>query len=165
MGLIEFLFSNPLFIIIGLALINFLFSRGKQEEAKETREKKTMPQPQHRPQPKRRPRQVEHVPHPQVEEIQSKSIEQLRDEQLARLTHQYQSQSSVELEDEVEKVTTHKSTNTISKEKYKKSELQKGLKGRLAKEGLIESVIMAEVLGPPRALNPYKNDRFRRKSN
>lgn len=37
------------------------------------------------------------------------------------------------------------------------------IKKKLTKQGLAESIVMAEVLGPPRALNPYQNVAIKRK--
>jgi len=38
-----------------------------------------------------------------------------------------------------------------------KKEVKKQMQNRLSRKGLIESVIMAEILGPPRARKPYKS--------
>lgn len=44
-----------------------------------------------------------------------------------------------------------------SNKPYQQQQFKKELKGRLNQKGLIDSIVMAEVLGPPRAKKPYSS--------
>lgn len=91
------------------------------------------------------------------------SFEQQRDEQFKRLQKQYESVTSDNLNTEIDMdspiysqahaATSEGSTSRIAH----RPKTSVNLKSRLNADGLIESVIMAEVLGPPRARKRYSN--------
>jgi len=87
------------------------------------------------------------------------SFEREREAQLQRLQEQYR---TVREEDEtVNKAETSASIHS-TETKAKKPLQPTGTKGidlqsRLNQEGLIESIVMAEILGPPRARKRYHN--------
>lgn len=92
------------------------------------------------------------------------SFEQQRDEQFKRLQKQYE--STLQSEDVDRAIDpdspiynqTHAATSQVRiQQPQKRSKSSVDLKSRLDANGLIESVIMAEVLGPPRARKRYSN--------
>lgn len=84
----------------------------------------------------------------------SLSVEEQRNAQLNRLKQSYQTASTNE---QVERSSKQTST-TVSRSEITDSEkISLKLNKRLTQKGLIESVVMAEVLGSPRALKPYRN--------
>lgn len=89
------------------------------------------------------------------------SIEDQRQKQLEKLAHRMDASLNPEEEEEYssssmqvkrmeERLITESST-------VKKEKMQKRLRNKLNKDGLIDSVIMAEVLGKPRSMRPYEN--------
>lgn len=167
----DFIVGNIFIIIIIVgAIINFL-SKGKQEEKKQSRTPE-------RPQPAvpdvretktyEKARETLHEVRKKIEreaEISTRSIEEQVQEQYDRLRSQYQTSQDLEsdslqpkyrqsgLEKQVEAQRTEEGNVRVNVNVDKK----------LTHKGLIESVIMAEVLGPPRALNPYQNIIMKRK--
>lgn len=90
------------------------------------------------------------------------SFEQQRDEQYRRLQKQYESVASTdEIETAIDPdspIYTHVArTESEANVKTRQTKTSVDLKSRLNADGLIESVIMAEVLGPPRARKRYSN--------
>lgn len=156
MQLIEFIFSNPLFIFIIFALISFFTNQQKKERKNDKRENverhtKTETIPNRREQKRPKP----------VKDIQM-SIEELRQQQLERLTQNIQSQVSIEAGHDDKQIDEKKSSKVIEQNVVKRPQIKSNFSGRLTKEGLVDSIIMKEVLGRPRALKPYQ---FRQMNN
>src|SRR5699024_11147944 len=92
-----------------------------------------------------------------------KSIEEQRAEQYEELRRRMQTpqtnqqdrskdSSNLSAENKVKDVDSMEQKTTP-----KDLEVAYHLQRNLTREGLAESIVMAEVLGPPRALNPYRN--------
>jgi len=93
-----------------------------------------------------------------------RTIEQQRQEQFDRLRSQFQSASQPDTEDIDEHHSSHLAKSMeLQRESVKPTKVNVNLERKITPKGLIESVIMAEVLGPPRALNPYQNRLTKRK--
>jgi|SRR5690625_4491966 len=106
---------------------------------------------------------------PQEEDLQLAeedqfSLEEQREKQLEQLATRMDTHLDSEpIDEEISKsnpsvVTTNTSEIPEVKRKQMKGRIQK----RLNRDGLIDSVIMAEVLSKPRALKPYQNILTRR---
>lgn len=160
--IIDLIYDNLFFVIILLiGLINLL--GGSKSDKKQNRERpqrrqvspaerKTQPATRKIEQKSRmtRAEQLE----AEKKELETKSIEQQRQEQFERLKQQFQSSYTL---DEMEQINIEsQNENQLSKSDSspRQKELESvelKLENRFTREGLIESVIMAEVLGPPKA--------------
>lgn len=157
-GLIDLILENPFFLIILIGGLVSLF-KGKSEKVEEnepaTNRQKTAQtaNPYDRSQQKEQTRPIEKA---RTEPIRSKSIEELREEQMQRFSGQdaddgQQEKDIRKASDRILKKGVHKGAAN-----REKSAFQKDFNQSLTKKGLINSVIMAEVLGPPRARNAYQ---------
>ncbi|MEI3613346.1 hypothetical protein [Pseudogracilibacillus sp. SO30301A] len=158
-----------LVIIIVAVIINFL-SKGRREENKqEQTPKKTQ---------RRRPtmadmretyEQAKEMVFDTKKEIENstqtveKSIEQQRHEQYERLRNRYKPTTLTDSKDHNEKIYSGSESRPLNVERQESEAINVNLDKKLTSKGLIESVIMAEVLGPPRALRPYQNIITKRK--
>lgn len=157
----EFIFGNIVLVVIIIgALINFL-NKGKEDDAEEEAPKKPVPPPQVK---------RESVPPPRAERSVQEGYPQ---ETLADYQEQQQAQYE-RLKAQYHAASLEKDTPKEVQERLKKQAnpilnneindgIHIGLEQKLTPKGLMESVIMAEVLGPPRAVNPYENIIMKRK--
>lgn len=170
MQLIEFIFSNPLFIIILLGLINFLTSKGKNKEQEKKPRRVEQRKVERESTNKHVPPVREHIPKVEIEKTvqhveqdEPLTIEELRQKQLERLTSEIQGISEQKLEkDHQDRSDKVKAPEVITQHSNSKGDMEHRLKDQLTKKGLVQSVIMAEVLGPPRAMKRYENIHLRR---
>lgn len=83
-----------------------------------------------------------------IQEVEE-TAESLREKQYEELLKRYEVTADVNrpLESEEKLVSSNKITE---------NDLTKRLKGRITEQGLRESIVMNEILGKPRALNPYQ---------
>lgn len=107
------------------------------------------------------------------EPIQQTSYEAQRQEQFDRLKQDVRSEAEnyskevqkyehkTKISDASGKLSAQKSNNHDKKTKVSPINIEKKLTSR----GLIDSVIMSEVLGPPRAVKPFKNVAAQREEN
>jgi|SRR5699024_5944324 len=178
----DFIFGNFfIVIIIVVGLIN-LFSKGKQanDQTRERQERNT--NTERRPvssAEREQPKSLSEVLEQKVEQAKEtfqqasntykdasdqlpKSIEEQRAEQYEELRRRMQTpqtnqqdrskdSSNLSAENKVKDVDSMEQTTP------KDLEVAYHLQRNLTREGLAESIVMAEVLGPPRALNPYRN--------
>jgi len=139
----ELLFKNPFLLLLIIGYLTTVF-RGKSDEQKE-REK----------QPKRTPpkQTTESSPkNPETDTVEMSSIEAQRKEQLERLQTQLETKmpsQDLNLNDYSTLGTTI--SDGESKQPVKQKMNKNKIQQRLNQRGLVESVIMAEVLGSPRA--------------
>ena len=163
--IINFILDNLFFVIIVLfGLIN-LFGRSQSEQSEERQKRERRPVPTQRqnvPQQKVE-RRVEQQPLPVDRQetfenttIETKSIEEQRQEQYERLRRQFQTDHS---EADLQSVENFRSTVQTPEvqQTTQKENVPLILEKRLTQKGLIESVIMAEVLGPPKARQKINN--------
>lgn len=174
----EFIFANFfLFFIILAGLLSFLrnmlANQPKQKDTKETTKEDGSPlrdvvkrleemvetfENQEQTIPQRTEEKLD--PIAKEESAADRTFQSIEDEskrqyeeQYNRLKEQYQSisQTSETSINETESRTLHANEKLISSRKTNKEEINIELNTRLNREGLIESIIMHEVLGPPRA--------------
>ncbi len=161
----DFIFGNIFIVIIIVgAIINFL-SKGKQEEKKQNsapdRPQPTVPDLKES-KPYEKARETLHEARKKIErkaEIPTRSIEEHVQEQYDRLRNQYQSSREIETDSLHSTSLPLRQENQMEVQRTEEEHpsVQVNLDKKLTSKGLIESVIMAEVLGSPRALNPYQN--------
>lgn len=89
------------------------------------------------------------------------SIEDQRQKQLEKLAHRMDASLDPEEDEQYSSAnlgTKKKEHKLVSDSSIVKQEkMKKRIRNKLNREGLIDSVIMAEVLGKPRSLKPYEN--------
>lgn len=85
------------------------------------------------------------------------TFEQMRDEQLNRLREQYAPIAVSDDADEGIKPLHNGAKHRREEKTAKNTPVEVDLSSRLNKEGLIESVVMAEILGPPRSRKSYRS--------
>lgn len=170
--IIDLIFENPFFLIIILGALFSLFGGKKKEEQQEQRQT----QQQRTQQPSQRQRQPQ--PHQQIKTrpttAQSEkqvnrsergkapsqlSIEEQRAKQMARFaSDNVTSHHSDDAERKMVAADNRRKTEIQNlASSYNQKRFKKDFKKSLTSEGLINSVIMSEVLGSPRARNPYQS--------
>jgi len=184
-GLFELFASNPFFLLIIIFVIaRFLFAGSKQTNQKQNQQEQQGKKPtlrslleealnegnvekskqvvEEKKQPARdMTRQtISDVRKSADQEV--KSIEQAHEEQLERFKSMYQ--PTYEKDDfkqtnqTADKMASQLANNVSSAEYY-----HTDLDLQITQKKLMESIVMAEVLGPPRALNRYENIAMRRR--
>lgn len=176
----DFIIGNFFIVIIVIVAIYNLFFKAKNvseetSEAEEPRQRSTS-------QRKESPRslqdaieqKVEHARETfqqakdtftQMAEEMPKTVEEQRKEQYEQLRRRMQP-THRDNDHKNEHVVRNKAKHVDSKQAdVEATELVVAhqLEKKLTRKGLAESIVMAEVLGPPRALNPYQNVAVRRK--
>jgi len=88
-----------------------------------------------------------------------KAIEEQHQKQLEKLAGRMNASFNPEEDIDVDMSKAIKDMPKLSTDKLdvKKEKMQERMRKKLDRDGLVDSVIMAEVLGRPRALNPYEN--------
>lgn len=160
-GLFEAILSNPFLILLILGGI-FSFFKGNPEKSQQEQQQRPSGRPT---QTHTRTAQEKSTPvHiPQETNIDSLSIEEHRDEQMERLREQLNT-GEHRLPDISKSDSSAPKVVHSHETSYKYNEFKKDMKRNLTKQGLIDSIVMAEVLGPPRARKPYRNIINERKS-
>lgn len=166
-SIIDFIFSNflILFIVVG-GLVKLISGNSKNSES----DTKTTQPVQSRRQSQERAGNRENRPNSTSKQSSSEnttsvSIEEQQQKQLERLagkaaTSTVQNYDSLKEQsyDSDNRHTISKSSQNNKKEFTKnKIAVKRQLNKKISRNGLIDSVIMAEVLGAPRARKPYKS--------
>lgn len=163
-GFFDVIFGN-LFLILAVVygIIGFLsnYNKDKQKKQKKQQQRRSMRPVQERTQPAAR-----EVKKPEEAEVQwtqpvsaEEVIHQEQQLQMERLEAKYGVTSSNEIEDDLrldDLQFQEPLTRNVELSEEQKV-LKKDLKGSLKGSGLINGVIMAEVLGKPRSLKPYQS--------
>jgi len=178
--IIDFIFSNFIIVLIIIGGLAKLFGGDNQEQQKkqtnrtprpvETRKQAPLPQGKME-KPNRQGRAKSETSSSPMGETGSIgeviSVEDQQQKQLEQLAGKMQNETVQSFDDLPNQIdyehqsfsSMHSKTASPSLQdnnKYKK-EVKKQIKKRLSRKGLTESIIMAEVLGPPRARKPYKS--------
>ncbi|MFD2046104.1 hypothetical protein ACFSTA_12025 [Ornithinibacillus salinisoli] len=160
----DFLAGNIIFVIIIIGAILRLLG-GSKENEQEKRGQNPRPRQNPEPRPTATPsggqRQRNNQPVKQNETAaQTISIEDQQQQQLERLAGRMNTSKDQSMDD----LTGHSSNlgETFKQPKrnidsHKEENYRKQIKGNLSRNGLVNSVIMAEVLGSPRAKKPYRS--------
>lgn len=163
-GFIDFIASNFVLLFIIITGLISLF-KNKSTQRTENNEPSNIPEPTTK---KAQTNQQEKIDERMQETIQTLSTEEAREQQLERLKDKV-SVDRQKLSDEyVTKMSDGLSKPFPVKEYVSPignkeivsdsdSLFKKELKENLNQKGLMESIVMAEVLGPPRALKPYRS--------
>ncbi len=179
---IEALISNPFLVILIIGgVLKFLFGDSEQGEKQKNpttvRPKKHPlgkldPKPEAKPKPKTVPVFAEQQENeaPLNNEIDLEQLDDLSIEEQQQLQlEQYAKKMNTDVDISYDKLEDLEIGNIeqLFKERKQQAnqqkEFKKQMKGQLTKKGLVEGIIMSEVLGPPRALKRYKPISERRK--
>lgn len=166
-GLIELILENPLFLIVLIGGIISLL-KGKSEKVEEE-DKSTTNKPNpvrsdssfERSRQRERARSAERII---TEPVSSKSIEELREEQMLRFTGQADADEDQQKNDEYISKSSNRIIVENTNRNHKKQAFKQNFNKSLTRKGLVNSVIMAEVLGAPRARRPYQSVITKRRS-
>lgn len=169
----DWIFDNMFLVIIIISGIISVLSGGKKNE--EAKKKRQSTPPQNRPQQRQQTAKstMSHQPsrnkrvQPRAErqiyreesrpDISAGSVEEQQKEQMERLRSRYQTASRGDLEDLADKFKDLVVERQNEEESLGKREMKKRVSGNLDGKGLVNGIIMAEVLGAPRAKKPYRN--------
>lgn len=188
MGFFELITENLFLVIIIVSAIVSMFSKNKQEQKQQENKKKQQTQSkrtQPRPKPvqsRTEPRSTERTRKPvkrqtirrdaatdydELEAGSSASIAAEQQAQMENLERRYGiASSNISANDlaqnNLDLGETLKPLDVLSEEQEK---LKRNLRSNLKNKGLINGIIMAEVLGKPRSLNPFQSptlDRYKK---
>lgn len=177
-AIIDFIFSNFIIVLIIIGgLAKLLGGDNKEQQKKQTNQpprptearKQTTPIPgRPRAQQPKASRSTNPMGQPRsvgqsisIEEEQQKQFEQLAGKMNAESVHRLENLSDEitsgnEITDSAISLNKKRSHHPPKHNKHRK-QVKHQMKKRLSENGLTESIIMAEVLGPPRARKPYKS--------
>lgn len=174
--LIDLLLGNPFLILIILGGLYSMFKGGNKPEAEDENEvpapvPKKSNDPFGREEARKKQAQVEAKQHSGMERTESYpndqlSIEDQRQQQMLRLSRELASSnehSGLKGRPKVADERRRRDVNDLVSS-YEQERFQKEFKQGLTRRGIINSVVMAEVLGQPRARNPYESVIAKRKS-
>lgn len=185
-GLINLLFDNPFLLFVIIAGLVSFFNRIKASSRDQNGRQQPSAEREVDAKPKQSPvrdmmKRIEEMAEsldPEVAKQQQSSqeqtrekrpkssprmssFEQQREEQYKQLQKQYQSAQAEESSEQIRNMDSPIFNDSqMMRDSIKASEIAStkiNIKSRLNKAGLIESVVMAEVLGPPRARKKYSN--------
>ncbi|HLR68165.1 MAG TPA: hypothetical protein VK105_13720 [Virgibacillus sp.] len=173
--LLELIFSNPLFLILIIGgLISLLKGGsgnkdGQQSQTQRSRQPQTVTHNPSQTKTQTQTRQQRPQTKPRERIVRTTSVEEQRQKQLEQLT------GRIGVDPEDNKHTAKKtgvqsplgSGTTVDKRRQQeiaalhhaeqRKRVKKKFRNNLSRDGLIDSVIMSEVLGPPRARKPYES--------
>lgn len=169
--LIEVVFRNPFLLILLVGGIFSLLKGKPEEDAKEEqsqrREAPTFPETFPLPYEREQADQQFEVESSEYS-IDSLSIEEQREQQMQQLTAQYSMNDHKDeeehsgLQDKAKLADLRREMDVQKIKAPYNKKFKKEFTKSLTKKGLVNSVIMAEVLGSPRALKPYQSVPSRR---
>lgn len=170
---IDLILENIVFFLILLFAILNIIGRMKNEseQKRERRERRERPVEVEKRTPHNESK-VEQKPKltraeqlaKETAEQELKSIEEQRQEQFERLKRKFQSSYTLDEVEQVDLASEQRQIETNLKPKLQENgKFDLNLENRFTRKGLIESVIMAEVLGPPKARNRIRNRYVKRR--
>jgi|GEM_PF-4769990 len=181
-SIMDFVFNNLFIVIIAIAIISNLVSSSKKTQRQSEQNKSPGNQNENSQTNKRESLEskiernlkkfenaYEDNKQEEVKEnnqesqplgrFQTSSIEEQRKEQEEAIARRFQ--SNTQATDETEEGQKNYTDSPAIVRHYQKKSLvnQRSIKRRMTNKGLQESVVMAEILGKPRSLKPYKPGR------
>jgi len=171
----ELIFGNFfIVIIIIVAIINMLSktktgnqSRDRNTERESTQERRTIQErlEEKVEQVKESYQQAAETLSSEVEET-TNTFEDQRQAQYEQLKQRIQSEQQYDNMKDKSNVDLKLPTQAaVNQDATEDMDVNNYITKNLTKQGLAESIVMAEVLGPPRALNPYQNIAMKRRRN
>ncbi|WP_067727375.1 hypothetical protein [Oceanobacillus damuensis] len=167
----DWIFDNLFIIIIIVSALLGFFRNGNDQETTQKEKKRPAPPmtgriPKAPPERKAQPRAERQVYREGSRKptVSTASIEEQQKAQMERLANKYNT-----VTDSIEDLTSQSSRGSNLKEPKRESTIQKQkmkkqVVGNFEAKGLVNGIIMSELLGSPRAKKPYKTviqDRIR----
>lgn len=166
--LIDLILSNPLLIILIIGgLFSLLKRKTEQPESENEPSRRPMPAERRTPNERERARPSDRQTkpaEPAKEMVETLTIEEQHQQQLDELKERLvvdQRRSSNQTERESYVTRRRQRNNSVSKNENQT--FKQRFKENVTPSGLINSVIMSEVIGPPRSMKPYESRPFKRK--
>ncbi|MCG5103086.1 hypothetical protein [Oceanobacillus alkalisoli] len=185
-AIFEFIFGNMFLVILIISGIIGMLSSNKEQQKKQQQQRPTRPQqgqqqrqstprrsaPPSRTEAKPRPQEVVVTAHTEpdgtVTSTTTKSIEEAQEAQMERLQRKYTAADMSITDGNVigeGDFFNEQQLQTLKQFSEEQKVLKKDIRKSLRNKGLINGIIMAEVLGRPRSLKPYQNvtsERYRK---
>lgn len=169
----QFIFSNIIFILV---IIGGLISMFRNRTNNEQENKRPSPIPKTADNSNRKREEIQNpfenkelsnkdIPKNVQETITTVSHEEKRKEQLERLKEKVESIQSFNTNEITENPIEYNQQTNISrkqKKKVKKKSLPDHIKNNLTRDGLAQSIVMMEILGPPRAIKQHSYNNLKR---
>ncbi|GAB3050829.1 hypothetical protein [Virgibacillus ainsalahensis] len=164
-GLFEFIANNFFLVIIIIAGILGFFRNNAAQQQEQNRKaqppgnRNNVPRPTPYPSGGNESQQESRTAEqPSQRSISTTSVEEQQNEQMDRLARKLRTDSKQEMEklphDAIRENTSLERSKDLSKNQ---EEVKSQIKDNLDRKGLVNGIIMSEVLGPPRAKKPYQS--------
>lgn len=164
----EWIFDNFFIVIIIISAILGFFKNNDEQNKKQEKKKPVPSRPRTvQPERKRQPRAESKVfrEEPREKRLTISSVEEQQKAQIERLASKYKGKVASEIDDFGKQVITESLLNEPEKDpSVNREKMKKQVVSNLSAKGLVNGIIMSEVLGPPRAKKSYQNilkDRLR----
>ncbi|WP_085991869.1 hypothetical protein [Oceanobacillus senegalensis] len=156
-GLFEAIFSNFFLILIVISGIIGFFRNNSGEDQKKKQSNRPM-----RPEtPSNRNQRADSHSKPinQSSPTMTMTVEEQQQQQMERLASRLKTNANQPLDDNTENPMINENLAGLSSHNYSKEqkELKRQIGTNLKGKGLIQGIIMSEVLGSPRGRSPYRN--------
>ena len=177
MGILNILLENPFLLIVAISVLVSLFGKSKKTKNNETENEDEDVELKHETLEMKIEKKLkqfedffedegedEFIEQPEKEKQpvydakneQLTSIEEHRNRQMKELANRFKTDTDTPKELSANSNYIKNDMQTVVKKEEIK-DLEHNLKSNLTKKGLRDSVVMAEVLGKPRSLSPYKS--------
>ncbi|RDW21765.1 hypothetical protein [Oceanobacillus chungangensis] len=169
-GFFDLIFDNFFIVVIIISAIMGLFGK-KSEDAEKKKQQSNRPKPAPNPvsRSQRNERQEanptagskqarSNTPQASKPMVSTISIEEQQKAQIERLKGKYNSGQNKAINDlSHHALVESRVTQSVSELSKEQANYKKQLRENLTRKGLVNGIIMSEVLGSPRARNPYRS--------
>ncbi|WP_419893777.1 hypothetical protein [Oceanobacillus kimchii] len=156
----DWIFENLFLVFVIISGIIAVLGDGKKKNQEEQK-RKTPPQKQSNSAPRttqRQPRAEREVYAEQKRPtISAGNIQEQQQEQMKRIANKYSAQVQNVEDLEKKDTSTILPTNKNENQGISQQEMKRRVTSNLSAEGLVNGIIMSEVLGSPRAKKPYRS--------
>lgn len=165
-NLIEAIFDNFFIVIVIVAgIIGFFKDKSGKQQQQEQRKTQSKPRPTATPSGsyQRKPAEDPRTSRAKQQAVAAKTVAEQQREQMKQLANKYHTSANQAIGDMSYKAFK-KDNNSVKRKKskshsrsYGQNQFKRQMSNNLGRKGLINSVVMAEVLGQPRARKPYQS--------
>ncbi|PAV29026.1 hypothetical protein CIL05_13685 [Virgibacillus profundi] len=159
-GLFEALASNFFIVIIIIAgIIGFFRDNSAKQKEKQQRKPNNVPRPTATPSGGNKPRQRVYNDNQTDKKVYTTSIEEQQNAQMEQLANRYKTSANRAMNKLPHDAIIGDTLREPDKGELSQSQesLKRQIGSNLNKKGLVNGIIMSEVLGPPRASKPYRS--------
>jgi|SRR5690625_196047 len=167
---VEFVFGNPILVFVIIAALFNILNKGKKSN--EEQQKPRPVQPTQMPRQSNQERETIRTRLEKTIQEQAKQLKTTIEQSVAKTEQSVEKTIEEQRQAQYDRLRSQYSTSTTEKEigenvsfidekiindHHELEKVSVNLEKKLTTKGLMESVMMAEILGPPRAHNPYQN--------